>query len=170
MVAGELVGRDPSDEVDSAESNSMEQFSDGEGVMPSGRVSIARAIKPEPRSTPFTHVELARLDEALTMASKESGLDFSVYLGDLGTDSRASAERLHASTPTPSDSVLFAVSPAGRAVEIVTGNEAHRRLPDRSCKLAVMSMVAAFKGHDLIGGLISGLRMLTDQAGHDQRQ
>ena len=28
-----------------------------------------------------------------------------------------------------------------------------------------MSMVASFKEGDLIGGLVSGLRMLTDQAG-----
>jgi hypothetical protein len=28
-----------------------------------------------------------------------------------------------------------------------------------------MSMVASFKEGDLVGGLVSGLRMLTDQAG-----
>jgi hypothetical protein len=61
--------------------------------------------------------------------------------------------------------VLIAVSPGARVVEVVTGPYAAQRLPDRGAKLAVMSMVASFKEGDLIGGLVSGLRMLTDQAG-----
>jgi len=64
-----------------------------------------------------------------------------------------------------STSVLVAVSPQQRIVEIVTGEEAYRRLSDRSCKLAVMSMVASFKEGDLLGALLSGLRMLCDQVG-----
>jgi hypothetical protein len=47
----------------------------------------------------------------------------------------------------------------------VTGPEARLRLADRGCKLAVMSMVASFKEGDLVGGLLSGLRMLSGQAG-----
>jgi hypothetical protein len=52
---------------------------------------------------------------------------------------------------------------------VLTGPEARVRLPDRSAKLAVMSMVASFKEGDLLGGLLSGLRMLADQAGGRRR-
>lgn len=139
----------------------------GVGVMPAGRVSIARVIKPLPPVVPFTPVQLSRLDEALVLSSRSTGLEFSIYLGELGEDTRERAEALHASmgARAASDAVLIAVSPGQRIVEIVTGEESHRRLSDRSCKLAVMSMVASFKESDIIGGLVSGLRMLTDQAG-----
>jgi hypothetical protein len=143
-------------------------YGPGAGVMPAGRVSIARVIKPLPPTTPFTPVQLSRLDEAITLSTRSTGLDFSIYLGELGRDSREQAELLHASIgeSAASDAVLIAVSPGQRVVEVVTGDESHRRLSDRSCKLAVMGMVASFKEGDLIGGLVSALRMLTDQAGH----
>ncbi len=141
----------------------------GAAVTNSGRVSAAKMYEPHAPSLPFTAVQLSTLDEALTLASRTTGLDFSVYLGELGPDSRARAEELHASTPRPSHAVLVAVSPGERVVEVVTGEESHRRLPDRGAKLAVMSMIASFKEGDLAGGLISGLRMLTDQAGHAPR-
>ena len=139
----------------------------GAALMASGRVSIARVIKPLPPVVPFTPVQLARLDEALTLSTRATGLDFTVYLGALGHDSREKAESLHAAMgeTAASDAVLIAVSPGERVVEIVTGEESHRRLSDRACKLAVMSMAASFKEGDLIGGLVSALRMLTDQAG-----
>src|SRR5258708_40371967 len=128
---------------------------------------MAGPIKPSPARVPFTPIQLARLDETITLASRATGLDFTSYLGDLGPDTRVGAEALHASIgePAASDAVVIAVSPGQRAVEIVTGDESHRRLPDRACKLAVMAMVASFKESDLVGGLISALRMLTEQAG-----
>ncbi|CCH28668.1 DUF5130 family protein [Actinosynnema sp. NPDC047251] len=141
----------------------------GAVVTNSGRVSAAKMYEPHPPALPFTPVQLAALDEAITLASRTTGLDFSVYLGELGSDTRAKAEQLHAATERPSHAVLLAVSPGERVVEVVTGEESHRRLADRGAKLAVMSMVASFKEGDLAGGLVSGLRMLTDQAGHAPR-
>jgi hypothetical protein len=139
-------------------------------ITASGRVSVARVRQPARSELPFTPVQLARLDEALTLSSRATGLRFSVYLGDLGEDTRATAESLHASTGARApETVLIAVSPGQRKVEIVTGEEASRRLPDRACNLAVMSMVASFKEGDLIGGLVSALRMLSDQAGRAHR-
>ncbi|MGB3442349.1 MAG: DUF5130 family protein [Actinophytocola sp.] len=138
----------------------------GAVVTASGRVSVAKEFTPAKPDLPFTSVQLARLDEALTLSARTTGLGFSVYLGELGDDTRAMAEQLHAeSGETASTAVLVAVSPGQRKVEIVTGADSTRRLPDRACNLAVMSMVASFKEGDLIGGLVSGLRMLTDQAG-----
>ena len=118
----------------------------------------------------FSFRELARLDEALTMSSRETGLRFTLYIGDLGTPTRVRAEELHArSGADPSDAVLIAVSPGQRVVEVVTGAAASRRLPDRACALAVLSMTAAFAGGDLVGGIVNGLRQLSDQAGHPHR-
>ncbi|WP_031466048.1 DUF5130 family protein [Sciscionella sediminilitoris] len=142
-----------------------ENLAFGAAEMPGGRISTALEHATPTPSTPFSTRELSRLDEALTLSSRETGLVFSVYLGELGEDKRARAQELHAETDNPARSVLIALSPGQRAVEIVTGGGAREQLTDRSCKLAVMSMVASFKEGDLVGGLVSGLRMLTEQAG-----
>ncbi|SHG90487.1 DUF5130 family protein [Streptoalloteichus hindustanus] len=157
MGAGEIRERRQVDEA---------ELGPGEAVMATGRVSVARRIVPGRPRLPFTPQQLAQIDEALTVTSRVTGLDFSVYLGDLGEDTRATAERLHADVGRrAAEAVLVAVSPGQRVVEVVTGEESHRRLPDRGCTLAVMGMVAFFKEGDLAGGLLSGLRMLGDQAG-----
>lgn len=142
----------------------------GEVVTATGRISAARRVLPRKPKIPISTVQLSDLDEALTLASRATGLDFSIYLGDLGPDTRARAEQLHASMgERAANAVLVAVSPAQRVTEIVTGEEAARRLPDRGCKLAVMSMVASFKEGDLVDGLMNGLRGLADQAGGSRR-
>lgn len=141
----------------------------GEVITNSGRRSAAKMYEPAEPTTPFTVPQLARLDEALTFATRESGVAFSVYLGDLGDDTRERAEKLHAQTDDPPNSVVVAVSPGQRAIEIVVGTRAHVRLPDRGANLAVASMVASFKEGDLVGGLVNALRMLSDQAGPDPR-
>ncbi|GAA3580831.1 DUF5130 family protein [Amycolatopsis ultiminotia] len=159
MASGELTH--PGSTVEVAE----QDLPFGEVITNSGRRSAAKMYEPETPTSPFTVQQLARLDEALTFATRECDLAFSVYLGDLGEDTRAEAERLHASTADPRDAVLIAVSPEQRAIEIVTGQRAYLRLPDRGAKLAVASMVASFKEGDLVGGLVNALRMLSDQAG-----
>jgi len=115
----------------------------------------------------FSFHELARLDEALTMSSRETGLRFTLYIGDLGTPTRVRAEELHSlSGRNPAEAVLIAISPGQRVVEVVTGSAAARRLPDRACALAVLSMTGSFAAGDLVGGIVNGLRQLSDQAGH----
>ena len=115
----------------------------------------------------FSWHELARLDEALTMSSRETGLRFTLYIGDLGKQTRVRAEELHArSGGNPTESVLIALSPGQRVVEVVTGAGAARRLPDRACALAVLSMTGSFAAGDLVGGIVNGLRQMSDQAGH----
>jgi hypothetical protein len=127
-----------------------------------GDLSVIDPLATDP--APFTSRQLFRLDEALSAADRESGLTFSVYVGDLGEETRATAEELLDRLPDPGQSVLLAIDPAARAVEIVTGAGASRRLPDRICALAALSMTAAFGGGDLTGGTVTGLRMLADQA------
>jgi hypothetical protein len=113
---------------------------------------------------PFTPRQLFRIDEALSAADRESGLTFSVYFGPLAGDTRATAESLLDRLPDPANSVLLAVDPDQRVTEVVTGPHAARRLPDRICALAALSMTAAYGGGDLTGGTVTGLRMLADQA------
>ena len=147
-----------------------EKLPPGSAVTSSGRISTAEDFaEPDQTVLPFTPVQLTRLDEALTMASRQSGLRFSVYLGDLGEAPSERVAELHDQLLGSSEAVLVAVSPGQRVVEVLTGPEARLRLPDRSAKLAVMSMVASFKEGDLLGGLLSGLRMLADQAGGRRR-
>lgn len=113
---------------------------------------------------PFTGNQLVRLDEALRIADQQSELAFSIYVGELDDPAREDAERLHDQLAAPDTSVLLAVSPNQRVLEIVTGPLAAKQLPDRVCALAALSMTAAFGGGDLAGGLVTGLRMLADQA------
>ncbi|GAB3694859.1 DUF5130 family protein [Saccharopolyspora tripterygii] len=156
MAPGEITGQ-------SADAG---QLSAGEARMPTGRISVARRVEPERPRLPFSTGELSQLDEAMAVASRSTGLEFAVYLGDLGEDTRKQAEELHANLGSQApDGVLIAVSPGQRKFEIVTGEEAFRRIPDRSCQLAAMSMVASFKEDELIDGLVSAVRMLADAAG-----
>jgi hypothetical protein len=120
---------------------------------------------PDVLGGPFSTRQLLRLDEAMRLADRSTGLTFTVYVGGLDEPVRSHAEKLHGQLADPARSVLIAVSPNQRALEIVTGAEARRRIPDRDAKLAALSMVAAFGGGDLAGGIISGLDQLATRAG-----
>jgi hypothetical protein len=122
-------------------------------------------VRAEALDGPFTTRQLLRLDEALRVADRSTGLTFSVYVGDLDDPVRAHAEKLHSQLADPARSVMIAVSPNQRMLEIVTGAIARKRIFDRDAKLAALSMVAAFGGGDLAGGIISGLDQLATHAG-----
>jgi uncharacterized protein DUF5130 len=142
----------------------MTQQLDGEV---SGTKDTQQSVVDESHHGAFAFRDLARIDEALTMASRETGLWFTLYVGDLGTETRGTAESLHArSGDDPSHSVLVALSPGQRVLEIVTGAAAARRLPDRACALAVLSMTGRLSSGDLVGAIVNGLRQLSDSAGH----
>ena len=132
-----------------------------------GGNGVAVNGQPDVLNGPFTTRQLLRLDEALRLADSSTDLTFSIYVGDLDEPMRANAEKLHAQLADPPHSVLIVVSPNQRILEIVTGGEARRRLPDRAAKLAALSMAAAFGGGDLAGGLVSGLSQLADHAGRN---
>jgi len=124
---------------------------------------------PEVLDGPLSVRALLRVDEALRLADSSTGLTFSVYIGDLGEDSREAAQLLHGRMANPDVSILIAISPNERVVEIVTGSLARRRVLDRDAKLAAMSMSSAFAGGDLGGGIVAGLAQLADHAGKAPR-
>ena len=111
-----------------------------------------------------------RIQDAIDTARRENGLDISVLVGDLELDDlsqfREGAERLHAALGSrAATAVLIVVAPGQRRAEIVTGPGIRRRVPDRVCALAVLSMTTAFGGGDLAGGVVDGIRQLADSAG-----
>ncbi|ASW56315.1 DUF5130 family protein [Plantactinospora sp. KBS50] len=124
-----------------------------------------RSDRPVVLDGPFTTRQLLRIDEALRTADRATGLVFSIYVGALDEPIREHAERLHRQLADPDRAVLIALSPNQRRLEVVTGSQARRRIPDRDAKLAALSMVAAFGGGDLTGGIVSGLDQLASRAG-----
>jgi len=91
-------------------------------------------------------------------------VEFSVFVGDVEGDPRAYAVRLHQALKTPARSVLVMVDPTAGALEVVTGDDVRRTLSDAEAGLAVEEMLASFREHDLVGGLVRGLGMLADHA------
>jgi Domain of unknown function (DUF5130) len=136
----------------------------------SGRISEAAEVLAEDKRMPFTSSQLSRIDEALTRTSAETGLLFTLWIGELGGRSRERAEELHATLgDEAAEAVLVAVSPGERVVEVVTGEESVRRVDDQGAKIAVGSMVSRFTESDLVGGIVEGLRVLGDHAGSAPR-
>ena len=117
-----------------------------------------------PAGESFTPAETERLMRAVQHAERISGLTFSVYVGVSEEDSRAYAERLHNALEDPRRSVLIMCDPGSRALEIVTGSEARRRLDDVECRLAAATMRTSFEADDIIGGLVHGIAQLGDAA------
>jgi uncharacterized membrane protein YgcG len=115
---------------------------------------------------PFTDAQIREISRGCTTATSETGLHFSVYVGAVEGEIRDHAERLHAALGAlASRGVLVLVSPGDRQLEVVTGRDSSRRLSDRACALAALSMTTAFAGGDLVGGIVTGLLMLGEAAG-----
>ena len=121
-----------------------------------------------PSGEPFTDPQVREISRACSTASQESGLHYSVYVGPVEGDIRDHAERLHSALGArAANGVVVLVAPGDRQLEIVTGKESSRRLSDRSCALAALSMTTAFAGGDLAGGIVTGVRMLAESAGRE---
>jgi hypothetical protein len=121
-----------------------------------------------PLDTPqaLTTRQLQGLDDVIAEAEHATGLRFAAYLGGLGTDTRSGAEGLLDSFGDDAPyTVLVAISPAQRVVEVVTGTEAALRISNRAARVAVLSVVASCSDGDIPGALTAGIRILADQAG-----
>jgi uncharacterized membrane protein YgcG len=108
-------------------------------------------------------IESAQIQRAIKLAERRTGLNWSVFVGDLGQDPRAEALIRHGALgPAAAESVLLAVDPVKRKLEIVTGTRARKRLDDRSCALAAASMAGTFAVRDLDGGIARGILALVE--------
>lgn len=119
-----------------------------------------------PAGEAFSQGQSDEIDRAIRHAEAVGGLAVSVYVGELSGDSRAAAQSLHDQLEQPLDRVLVAVDPGSRRLEIVTGAGLAHRLDDRACALASASMISAFAGGDLAGGIATGVAMLGEHARH----
>ena len=112
----------------------------------------------------FSAAQRLQIDKAIRDAETECRYEFSVYVGPADEDTRAFAERLHASLVAPAISVLIMVDPVARAIEVVTGAQARRDLDDREVRLALADMQTEFAHDDLAGGIVRGIQRLAAYA------
>lgn len=116
----------------------------------------------------LTPAQVDDLARAINRAEKASGLKFSSYVGEVEGDPRAEATRLHELLEDPARTVFVLCDPRQRALEIITGGEAHRWLDDGECMLAAATMRTHFEAGDIAGGLIHGIQQLGDAARHPE--
>jgi hypothetical protein len=118
-----------------------------------------------PAGEAFTPRQREAIERAVRQAMQQTDLRFSVYVGALEGDPRERAEVLLAGVGADAPrTVLIAVDPGARALEIVTGVLAKRLLDDYACGLGALAMTTQFAAGDLAGGIVSGLRTLGEHA------
>ncbi|HEX7356031.1 MAG TPA: DUF5130 family protein [Mycobacteriales bacterium] len=111
----------------------------------------------------FSFLAQQRLDEAVGDFERRTGLAASVYVGATVGDVEAFADACIQRIPEHREGlVLIVVDPGRRRTVVRTAGPAVHRLPESACALAVLSMTTSFGVGDLVGGIVLGLRMLTD--------
>jgi len=114
----------------------------------------------------FTDEQRARLAQSVATTERATGLTVVLRVGAL-EHGRASALALLAGCGAGADtSVVVAVDPAARGLEIVTGRGAAQVLDDRTCALVALAMTSSFPAGDLVGGIRNGLQVMTDHGRH----
>ena len=107
---------------------------------------------------PLSKSERTRVDAAMRDAEMRTRLEFSVFVGPLaGEDARDAARELHGRLRSPSRSVLIAVAPDRRVIEVVTGEQAEQRLSEGELDRITGEMADCFSRDDVAGGLVHGL-------------
>lgn len=133
----------------------------GSVVTSSGRISgVHRVGEPFTDDLPFAPMELVALDNALTEATRATKVRFNAYVGDLGIHPVEGADALFPKTPEAERSVLIAVSPNQRVVEVRSGRAVADRVTDRVAQLGTTAAVASFSEGNLIDGLVSAIRVM----------
>ena len=108
-------------------------------------------------------IQSNQISRAVLLAERRTELNWSVFVGDLGDEPRAEAESRHAAIgPAAAKTVLIAVDPDRRQLEIVTGERARTVLDDRACALAAVSMAGTFAVRDLDGGIARGILAMVE--------
>lgn len=114
----------------------------------------------------FSTAERLALHKTIHQAELASRFEISVFVGRSEGDARAFATQLHNRLAAPARSVLIAVDPEARTVEIVTGGQVRREVADAEVDLVVLEMKSAFAEGDLAGGLRRGITMLAEHRSH----
>lgn len=112
---------------------------------------------------PFTSRQIASLSSTIRSADAIARVSFQVFIGKL-PQGHASAVVIHSQLQQADNSVLVAVDPHNRRLEIVVGATAKISVDDRTCQLAALAMSSRFVVGDLINGLRDGIAMLADHA------
>ncbi|MFR9751635.1 DUF5130 domain-containing protein [Nocardia sp. 004] len=137
----------------------------GYALMSSGRVSGVHEAGDVFKEAPFNDDERLAMDNVLTEATRATKVRFNVYIGDLGGDPAAGADELFPDTPEAERSVLIAVSPNQKAIEVRSGREVADRANDRVCQLGVTAALSSFRQGQLIDGLVSAVRVMAAAIG-----
>jgi uncharacterized membrane protein YgcG len=120
-----------------------------------------------PAGEAFSASQVQAIERAIAQAFAESGLRFSVFVGDPDGDLREQGRQLlGALGPQADEAVVVVIDPAQRRLEILTGAKAARYLDDRATALGAMSMTSSFTAGDLAGGIVAGLHTLSEHARH----
>ena len=130
-------------------------------VTGSGRVSgVSHPLDEVVDKSPFTHEDRNRIDRTLVEATRRTGVLWTIYIGELGSASADRARELHSTLPRPEDSVLIAVAPGEKSIEILGGDAIGHRFDDRVAQLGASAAVSSFQQGDLIDGLVSAVRVM----------
>ncbi|WP_280268761.1 DUF5130 domain-containing protein [Nocardia wallacei] len=137
----------------------------GYAVTSSGRVSGVHESGDVFKEAPFSDTERLIMDNTLTEATRATKVRFNVFIGDLRPEPASGADAIFPSTPEAERSVLIAVSPNDRAVEVRSGREVADRVNDRICQLGVTAALSSMRQGDLIDGLVSAVRVMAAAIG-----
>ncbi len=137
----------------------------GYAITPSGRVSGVHEAGDVFKEAPFNDQERLLMDNTLTEATRTTKVRFNIYIGDLGADAAAGADAVFPSTPEAARSVLIAVSPNDKAVEVRSGRDVADRVNDRVCQLGVTAALASLRQGQLIDGVVSAVRVMASAIG-----
>ena len=115
--------------------------------------------------SPITQGQRKDLQGIVELARTISGFAFALYVGPL-EGGRDGAVAVHSDLRDPASTVLVAVDPGQRSIEVVVGVNAAVDLSDRACELAALSMSSSFAAGNLAGGLREGIVMIAEHARH----
>ncbi|MET7767273.1 DUF5130 domain-containing protein [Nocardia sp. NPDC005366] len=137
----------------------------GYALTSSGRVSGVHEAGDVFKEVPFSDNERLAIDNVLTEATRATKVRFNIYIGDLGADPAAGVDAIFPTTPEAARSVLIAVSPNDKAIEVRSGADVADRANDRVCQLGVTAALSSFRQGEMIDGLVSAIRVMAAAIG-----
>jgi len=133
----------------------------GAALTASGRISRTRPLDGLFEGPPFRDRDMIALDDALTEATRATKVRFNVYVAD-ATDPAATTDAVFPTTPEAPNSVLIAVYPNQRSIEIRSGRGVADRVDNRVTQLGVTAAISSFGQGDLIDGIVSAIRVMAN--------